>query len=131
MCKDILKECGWQLPEELLGADVEIYFKDKYGIIQARLGDESIKWNSRGVCMTHKYNLELIEKMWYKYPENFPCLCIYAKPYFGSRVIVVENFKEENSCCKVGGEHFHIDYLTPITDRDKLISLTIKKGRIC
>lgn len=131
MCKDILKECGWQLPEELLGADVEIYFKDKYGVIQARLGDEPIRWNSRGVCMTHTYELVPIEKMWYEYPENFPCICYYSTTISDVKPILLLGYSTQLERCYDEKNFYLMHCLKPARTVGDLTQLSIKKGRVC
>ena len=85
-----IKKYGFNPPstEELVQQELEIrlLFKDSFGVLhgQELMNNESIRWNEKGICMTHCLSLTPLEKKpWYEYKENRFKLVVVNEDSYG------------------------------------------------
>lgn len=53
-----LKDLGFEIPKSLEDKELELYFIDRYNVLNGRVEDECIRWNSEtGLCYTHPFDL--------------------------------------------------------------------------
>ena len=87
------KKYGFNPPstEELVQQELEIrlLFKDSFGVLhgQELMNNESIRWNEKGICMTHCLSLTPLEKKqekpWYEYKDNRFKLVVVNEDSYG------------------------------------------------
>lgn len=84
------KKYGFNPPsnEKLLQQELEIrlLFKDSYGVLHGQdlMNNKSIRWNKKGICMTHCLHLTpLCEKPWYEYKDNRFKLVVVDEDSYG------------------------------------------------